>query len=107
MEVGLSDNSLAVKTSRTALGRRTVRKGDTVAIDTPYLNGIADVIDGPSTEHGTKVHPKFLFRFQSGVIVDAAASYAGDLTEADELWLEDVPRFISIVGVDDQNISLF
>lgn len=87
-------------------GRRSVEIGDVVAIDTPYLNGIAVVIDGPSIEEGTKAYPKWLFKFKTGIVIDPRTEYVGKLTEADEIWLEDSARHMSIFGVDDENIKI-
>lgn len=89
------------------LGRRTVRIGDVVVFDTPYINGVADVIDGPDSVRGTKTYPKWLFRFRSGVLADGESGYVGPLGPADEGWFEDNPHYMSIVGVDDENIGLF
>lgn len=90
----------------TIFGRRTIRPGDRVAIDTPYLNGIASIEAGPDVERGTKTFPKFLFRFEKGVIVDPETSFVGELNSSDEIWLEDDAQYVSIFGVDDSNIAL-
>lgn len=87
-------------------GRRTVEIGDVVAFDTPYLNGIAEVIDGPDSDRGTKSLPKWLFRFRQGVIADPSTGYVGELSPSDEGWFEDNAHYISIFGVDDENIHL-
>lgn len=88
------------------LGRRTVAIGDTVVFDTPYFNGIAKVIDGPSTEKGTQSLPKWLFLLQKGILADGSTGYTSTVDGTEEIWLEDNARYISIVGVDDENISL-
>lgn len=87
-------------------GRRTVEVGDVIAIDTPYLNGIAKVIAGPDTERGTKSFPKFLFKFQRGFIADPSTGFLGTL-KGEEIWLEDNAKHVSIFGVDDENISFY
>ena len=87
-------------------GRRTVRVGDVVAIDTPYLNGIARIVDGPNTEQGTKAFPKFLFKFERGYIADPDSGFL-DVLNGDEIWLEDNAKHVSIFGVDDENIAFF
>lgn len=85
-------------------GRRTVKVGDVIAIDTPYLNGIARIIDGPNYERGTKAFPKFLFAFERGYLADPSSGYLGVLN-GDEVWLEDNAQHVSIFGVDNENIS--
>lgn len=86
-------------------GRRTIEVGDIIAIDTPYLNGIARIVAGPDTERGTKSFPKFLFKFERGYIADPSSGYL-DILRGDEIWLEDNAQHVSIFGVDDENISL-
>ena len=90
----------------TIFGRRTIRPGDRVAIDTPYLNGIANIESGPDVERGTKTFPKYLFSFVEGILVDPETSFVHKLSPEDEIWLEDDANYISIFGVDDENISL-
>lgn len=87
-------------------GRRNLRIGDVVAFDTPFLNGVADVIAGPDSERGTKVYPKWLFRFRWGVLVDKHADNVFPLNSSDELWLEDNANYTSIVGVDIDESAL-
>lgn len=77
-----------------------MRIGDVVIVDTPYINGIADIIDGPNTELGTKTYPKYLYKFRAGKVFDPTSGFTAELNSEDEIWLEDNPNYVSIIGVD-------
>lgn len=82
------------------LGRRNMQKGDVAIVDTPYINGIADIIGGPNTELGTKTYPKYLYKFRQGKVFDPTSGFTAELNSEDEIWLEDNPNYVSIIGVD-------